>query len=239
MREISLIVIHCSASRCDRDFPFAALDRYHRSLGWNGCGYHYYVTKDGRIHVGRRESEVGAHAAGYNAHSIGICYEGGLDPKGQPADTRTEAQKQTIRHLLDDLLSRYKGAEVLGHRDLPKVHKACPCYDVRAELKSAGIFPGQESLPENPGASSPGRKNLPPIRGRPLRGRNFVPEIRGRPSPGRKNVPQIRGRPSPGRENVPEIQGISLTGRKITNQFQFIILWQSTSNKYRVFNSRC
>ena len=219
MREINLIVIHCSASRCDRDFPFEALDRYHRSLGWKGCGYHYYVTKDGRIHVGRHESEVGAHAAGFNAHSIGICYEGGLDPKGLPADTRTEAQKRSIRHLLENLLSRYKGAEVLGHRDLPKVRKACPCYDVRAELKSSGTFPGQESQPENLGASSPAQETLPPIRGRPLRGRENQPEIRGRPFQGRNIVPEIRGRPQSGRENVPENQGKSLTGQKITNQF--------------------
>ena len=220
MRKINLIVIHCSASRCDRDFSFKRLDEYHRSLGWKGCGYHYYVTRDGRIHVGRRESEVGAHVGPkYNPHSIGICYEGGLDPKGQPADTRTEAQKRSIRHLLEDLLSRYKGAEVLGHHDLPGVRKACPCYDVRAELKSAGTFPGQESLPENPGAPSPAQENLPPIRGRPLRGRKNQPEIRGRPFQGRNIVPEIRGRPQSGRENVPENQGKSLTGQKITNQF--------------------
>ncbi len=133
MREIKMIVIHCSASRCDRDFPFEALDRYHRSLGWKGCGYHYYVTRDGRIHVGRRESEVGAHAGPkYNRHSIGICYEGGLNPQNQPADTRTEAQIRAMHSLVADLRRRYPGAEVLGHRDLPGVHKACPCYDVRA-----------------------------------------------------------------------------------------------------------
>ena len=38
---------------------------------------------------------IGAHANHYNAHSIGICYEGGLDANGNPADTRTEAQKRS------------------------------------------------------------------------------------------------------------------------------------------------
>jgi hypothetical protein len=28
------------------------------------------------VYPGRPESEVGAHARHYNAHSIGICYEG-------------------------------------------------------------------------------------------------------------------------------------------------------------------
>ena len=47
MREIDMIVIHCSASRCDRDYSFEALDRDHRSWGWNGCGYHRYITEEG------------------------------------------------------------------------------------------------------------------------------------------------------------------------------------------------
>ena len=47
-----MIVIHCSATRCDRDYPFERLDKDHRSRGWNGCGYHYYVTRDGRVTSG-------------------------------------------------------------------------------------------------------------------------------------------------------------------------------------------
>ena len=71
---------------------------------------------------------VGAHCLNHNAHSIGICYEGGLDIRGQPADTRTAEQKATMRLLLEDLHKRYPRALVVGHRDLdPK--KACPCFD--------------------------------------------------------------------------------------------------------------
>ena len=67
----------------------------------------------------------------YNAHSIGICYEGGLDEKGKPADTRTPAQKRTLLALLKSLRVDFPDAEILGHRDLPWVKKACPCFDVR------------------------------------------------------------------------------------------------------------
>lgn len=138
MREIDMIIIHCSASRCDRDYTFEALDNDHRSRGWNGCGYHYYVTKDGEIHVGRKEETVGAHAGRkFNPHSIGICYEGGLNARGQPEDTRTEAQKRTLTELISSMKRRYPMAQVLGHRDLPGVHKDCPCYDVRKELSES------------------------------------------------------------------------------------------------------
>ena len=55
---------------------------------------------------------IGAHANHYNAHSIGICYEGGLDANGNPADTRTEAQKRNMLELLKSLRLDYPDAEV-------------------------------------------------------------------------------------------------------------------------------
>ena len=83
----------------------------------------------------RPETEVGAHARHYNAHSIGICYEGGLDEKGKPAETRTPAQKDSLEDLLYGLSLDYPDAEILGHRDLPWVRKSCPCFDVKEWLK--------------------------------------------------------------------------------------------------------
>ena len=134
MRKIDLIVIHCSATRCNRPYPVTALISDHdKRFGFTG--YHYYITRDGKTYQTRHEQLVGAHAVGYNRHSIGVCYEGGYNARGQPADTRTEAQKASMRRLLKDLMKRFPAAEVLGHRDLPGVHKDCPCYDVKADMK--------------------------------------------------------------------------------------------------------
>ena len=79
---------------------------------------------------------VGAHARHYNAHSIGVCYEGGLDEKGRADDTRTPAQKLTLYTLLVSLKQDYPDAEIVGHRDLPNVHKDCPCFDARTAYSS-------------------------------------------------------------------------------------------------------
>lgn len=49
MRKIDLIVIHCTATREDKSLSPAELDRMHRQRGFNGCGYHYYVRRDGEI----------------------------------------------------------------------------------------------------------------------------------------------------------------------------------------------
>ena len=92
MRKIDLIVIHCSATREDRCFTEFDLDVCHRRRGFNGPGYHFYIRKDGRIVSTRPVEKIGAHAKGHNATSIGICYEGGLDARGRPKDTRTEWQ---------------------------------------------------------------------------------------------------------------------------------------------------
>ena len=69
-----------------------------------------------------------------NRHSIGICYEGGLDENGYPADTRTQAQRFTLLDLLTILRHQYPKAQILGHYQLSaSIHKACPCFDCRKE----------------------------------------------------------------------------------------------------------
>ena len=47
MRKIDLIVIHCSATRADRDFTEEDLEVCHRRRGFNGVGYHFYIRKNG------------------------------------------------------------------------------------------------------------------------------------------------------------------------------------------------
>ena len=64
----------------------------------------------------------------HNKYSIGVCYEGGLNARGQPADTRTPEQKAALRTLLEDLHRRYPRAVIVGHHDLNPM-KACPCIE--------------------------------------------------------------------------------------------------------------
>lgn len=77
---------------------------------------------------------------------IGVCYEGGLDEQGRPADTRTELQKRSLRVLVRVLAMDFQTRRIVGHRDLspdldgdgviePKEWtKVCPCFDVGTEL---------------------------------------------------------------------------------------------------------
>ena len=117
-RTITVIVVHCTATRVDEDFTQKDLLRSHRARGMTCVGYHFYIRKDGYIWSTRPLEMVGAHALGYNQNSIGIAYEGGLDEQGHPADTRTEKQKFSMRALIRTLKKDFPITRVCGHRDL-------------------------------------------------------------------------------------------------------------------------
>lgn len=132
MRRINLLVLHCSATRENQDYTPAQLERDHKARGFVCAGYNYYVRRSGEIAPMRPVERIPAHARGFNRNSIGICYEGGLDGNGKPADTRTAAQKESLRILLLMLLAHYPGCRICGHRDLG-APKACPCFNAEEE----------------------------------------------------------------------------------------------------------
>lgn len=136
MRQITLIIVHCTANRAGNALRMADIDRYHRSLGWLGCGYHYVIPTDGAIETGRPEGMVGAHCKNHNRHSIGVAYAGGLASDGKtPQDTRTEAQRDALRRLLTDLHERYPKALILGHSDIDPLKPCCPGFNVVREFR--------------------------------------------------------------------------------------------------------
>lgn len=134
MRKITEIIVHCSATAEGKDFGAKDIDLWHRAQGWDCIGYHYVVKLDGTVESGRDIEKVGAHCKGHNAHSVGICYIGGVAADGKtPKDTRTPQQKAALRLLVDNLKRVYPGSQVYGHRDFAK--KACPSFDAREEYE--------------------------------------------------------------------------------------------------------
>ena len=153
---IDAIVIHCSATRAGQDVRAADIDKWHKERGFSEIGYHYVIDLDGSVEFGRALPKDGAHCntaglsgVSYNKHSIGICYVGGLDENGEPADTRTDEQKTAMHELVLRLMEKYPIVEVIGHRDTsPDKNwdgvisrnewiKQCPCFDVLAEFPIA------------------------------------------------------------------------------------------------------
>lgn len=142
-RNIDQIIVHCSATRVGADITAADIDRVHRQRGFKCIGYHFVILPDGTVEAGRHPDAVGAHCLGHNSRSLGVCYIGGLDRSGKPADTRTPAQRRALTRLLRHLLRDYPGARIYGHRDFAA--KACPCFDATAEY--AALTPAEDTLP--------------------------------------------------------------------------------------------
>lgn len=127
MRKINEIILHCSATVEGKDFTVKDIDKWHKSRGFKGIGYHYVIYRDGTVAPGRNINEIGAHTTGHNSYSIGICYIGGLDKNGKAKDTRTPEQKLAMYKLVSDLLRCYPEARVGCHNEF--ANKACPCFN--------------------------------------------------------------------------------------------------------------
>ncbi len=184
-RQVSTLIVHCSATPSGRVIggrapgqagwrsPSAHIDEWHRvrgfrrPAGWvarhnpllRHIGYHYVVDVDGRLWLGRHLAEAGAHAAGHNARSVGICLVGGMEPEG----AYTPEQWATLAQLVELLcqhfgiamqLPRDGTGGVCGHRDVgglvapditgtskpAPVLKSCPGFDVGRWL-ARGLVP--------------------------------------------------------------------------------------------------
>jgi N-acetylmuramoyl-L-alanine amidase len=142
-RNITKIIVHCSATPEGEDKTVADIRADHKKQGWSDIGYHYVVYRDGSVHEGRDVDLQGAHCAdnGGNIGSIGVCYIGGVEKrkagipyaKLKPKDTRTDAQKVALLNLLLTLRKLYPQAKIYGHRDFDMHGKLCPSFDAKKE----------------------------------------------------------------------------------------------------------
>ena len=131
-RKITEIIVHCAATPEGKDFTVDDITRWHKQRGFRTIGYHHVVYRDGSVHPGRPEGEIGAHCTGHNACSIGVCYIGGVAADGKTAkDTRAPEQRKALLMLLRRLRGKYPNAKIHGHRDFAA--KACPSFDATKE----------------------------------------------------------------------------------------------------------
>lgn len=118
------IIIHHSAYK---DAPIEVIDKMHRNRGFDMIGYHYYIRKNGKVKVGREETQTGAHcrAGGMNHKSIGICLAGNF--------TETEPSEEQLRSanlLVYSIKHRHNIKSVLGHKEVEGAATLCPAFDV-------------------------------------------------------------------------------------------------------------
>ena len=136
----------------------------HIARGFNDVGYHYVIRRSGAVEKGGQEAVVGAHVAGHNTGSLGICCIGGIERATGPnvgVGNRNEAQKAATVKLVRELLAKHPGAQVVGHRDLASAQ--CHGFDVRSWWAAANARPPVVNSiparplpsPDSPAVSSP------------------------------------------------------------------------------------
>jgi N-acetylmuramoyl-L-alanine amidase len=131
MRTINHLVVHCTAT--PQTTTVQSIQRYWReNLKWKSPGYHFLIEANGTVHNLQPITLPSNGVAGHNANSIHVSYIGGVN--GQRAvDNRTEAQKTALLTILRDLKKQFPRAIIQGHRDFPRVAKACPSFDAIKE----------------------------------------------------------------------------------------------------------
>lgn len=187
-RSIDLVVIHCSATPSGKPLQAGkpgsvgylsapqVIDTWHAARQFKrspaavrafssrlpSIGYHYVIDLSGEVWSGRALTEVGAHAASFNPHSVGICLVGGIEREARYTAAQWKSLQQVVAMLLSDYgipctapkrvpdktnpqgYAMFGG--VCGHRDLSPDRdgdglieafewlKTCPGFDVRAWL---------------------------------------------------------------------------------------------------------
>ncbi|MBD5370456.1 MAG: lysozyme [Bacteroides sp.] len=145
---IDTILIHCTATPPRREVTRKELDAWHRAARFEPyydpalkknvyAGYHLLVHLDGTYERLRPDEHRGQHCPqdNMNNRAVSICYVGGIDNNNKPCDTRTEAQKRTLLTLVRTMRGKYPNAQIIGHKDVKGLRKACPSFDAKSEYK--------------------------------------------------------------------------------------------------------
>lgn len=150
---INQIIIHCADVPNGRWTTADDIDRWHGERGFKRdpklignhqpklkhIGYHFVIYINGALALGRHIKETGAHAAGHNTRSIGICLIG--------RDKYSRAQWDALKYRVTTLQNQFKGARVIGHRQV-NPGKTCPGFDVQAWI-DGGMEPLAEHILED------------------------------------------------------------------------------------------
>ena len=149
-KELQYLVIHCTATPEGREVTSSDIRAWHTSpppkgRGWKQVGYTDLFHLDGSVErlVNNNEDnfvdswEITNGATGYNQISRHVVYAGGCEKAMKPKDTRTKAQKESLKRYVLEFHAKHPNVKIVGHNQLAA--KACPSFSVPAWLKEIGI----------------------------------------------------------------------------------------------------
>ena len=145
---IELVVIHCTelpdlaAARSEGERV-----RYDSGTGNSG---HYYIDRDGSVHLFVRPTRIAHHVRGHNERSVGVeLVNSGRWPdwydsrRQQMAEAYTEAQLVALEQLLERLRNELPSLKfIAGHEDLDR--EQVPASDDPAQAVARKRDPGEQ-----------------------------------------------------------------------------------------------
>jgi len=91
------------------DVPtYEHIKQSHLEAGEPEIGFHFIITTDGKILMGRHASKVGAHHPELDATSIGVCVIGNRDEM-------SDEQSIALTLLLENLKTEYPAIETVKY----------------------------------------------------------------------------------------------------------------------------
>lgn len=131
------------------------MQSHHQDVrGWCDIGYHFLISRDGRIWEGRDAGRTASHVQNNNTNNLGISFIGNY-----MTESPTEAQIDAASRLIAGLEARYgiSGADVFGHRDFKGTD--CPGTKLYQNIstivaRAGGQGGGGEPPPDPPPAGT-------------------------------------------------------------------------------------
>ena len=126
VRTIDKVFIHCSATDNQKHDNVETIRRWHvDDNGWDDIGYHFVITRDGKIHSGRDLEKIPAAQRGHNTNSIAICVTG--------LKAFTVDQMGALVCFCMMLDKEYRGS-VSFHGHCEVANKLCPVFGYKEVL---------------------------------------------------------------------------------------------------------
>ena len=118
-----MIAVHYSVST---HMTKKECDAWHTERGFEGCGYHFIIDRDGKVEPGRSLNRIGAHAYEFNSRAIGVCFvsQGDISPQ----------QVTSFKNLVQKLEEQFGELPIVLHREIGKTK--CPGDEIAQTIKA-------------------------------------------------------------------------------------------------------
>jgi len=128
--ETLYMIIDHSGTTPTIDIDATNQDNRDRAKGFYGCRYHYVITREGVVQLGRTLDRVSPLTGVLDYQAVTVCLVGGKNIEGEAEDNFTEAQKEALKELIT--VSRISNPElqVLGRKEIQKQRTTGPALDL-------------------------------------------------------------------------------------------------------------